>query len=320
MEFLIIFLTIDALLPWSGPAVFPYAWRMQKIAPFLWFDSQAEEAAKFYTSLFKNSKIVDVTRYPEGSPGPAGSVMTVAFQIEGQDFTALNGGPIFKFTPAISFFVNCATKEEIDALWPKLSAGGMVMMPLQKYPFSEYYGWCSDKYGVTWQLFLGGRQQKIAPCLMFTQSVAGKAEEAMKLYMSLFPNSKVELLERYQPGEHDKEGTVKHARFTLDGQEFIAMDSSIPHAFTFNEAVSLVVGCDTQAEIDRLWNALSARKESEQCGWLKDKYGVSWQITPANIGKLMSDKDPKKSERAMQAMLKMKKLDIRKLQEAAEGK
>lgn len=115
---------------------------MQKITPFLWFEDQAEEAVNFYTSIFKNSKILDITRYGEGAPGPAGKVMTVAFELEGQEFTALNGGPQYKFTEAISFVVNCKTQKEVDDLWEKLTEGG------EEGPC----GWLKDKFGVSWQI------------------------------------------------------------------------------------------------------------------------------------------------------------------------
>jgi len=115
---------------------------MQKITPFLWFDDQAEEAANFYVSIFKNSKIVNIARYGEAGPGPAGTVMTVAFELNGQEFTALNGGPEFKFTEAISFFVNCESQQEVDELWEKLSEGG------EEGPC----GWLKDKYGLSWQI------------------------------------------------------------------------------------------------------------------------------------------------------------------------
>ena len=115
---------------------------IQKITPFLWFDHQAEEAAKFYTSLFRNSRIEAVTRYGEAGPGPKGSVMTVDFELEGQKFTALNGGPVFKFTEAVSFVVNCETQQEVDQMWEKLSAGGQEVE----------CGWVKDKYGLSWQI------------------------------------------------------------------------------------------------------------------------------------------------------------------------
>ena len=115
---------------------------MQKITPFLWFDNNAEEAVNFYVSIFRNSRIISVSRYGEGSPGPAGTVMTATFQLEGQEFMALNGGPQFKFTEAISFFVNCQTQKEVDELWKELSQGG------EKGPC----GWLKDKYGLSWQI------------------------------------------------------------------------------------------------------------------------------------------------------------------------
>ena len=156
---------------------------MQKITPFLWFNDNAEEAVKFYTSIFKNSKIGSVARYGEAGPGPAGSMMTASFELDGQEFVALNGGPIFKFTEATSFVVNCESQEEVDYYWNNLLKGGT----------------------------------------------------------------------------------------------------------------------------------------PSQCGWLKDKFGLSWQIVPTALSKLLSSKDPEKSKRVMQAMMKMVKLDIKTLEEAAEG-
>ncbi|MEA2705852.1 MAG: hypothetical protein QOH22_640 [Gemmatimonadaceae bacterium] len=155
---------------------------MQKITPFLWFDGNAEEAMNFYVSVFKNSKVVSLRRYGKAGPGREGTVMTGTFQIEGQEFFVLNGGPQYKFTPAISLFVNCETQQEVDELWDKLSAGG----------------------------------------------------------------------------------------------------------------------------------------RKDRCGWLQDKYGLSWQIIPSDLGKLLGDKDPKKANSVMQAMLQMDKIDIRKLKDAYE--
>ncbi|HYS54485.1 MAG TPA: VOC family protein [Thermoanaerobaculia bacterium] len=157
---------------------------MQKISPFLWFDNQAEEAAKFYTSIFKNSKIKNVSRYGDAGPGPKGQVMVVAFEIAGQEFVALNGGPQFKFTEAVSFVVNCEDQKEVDYYWDKLSAGGQIV----------------------------------------------------------------------------------------------------------------------------------------ECGWLKDKYGLSWQVTPTILNNMLQDKDGAKSQRVMKAMLQMKKIDIPTLQKAYDGK
>jgi len=293
----------------------------RKITPFLWFDSEAEEAVNFYTTIFNNSKIKIVSRYGEEGAKAAGrekgTVMTVSFQIEGQEFIAINGGPVFNINPTISFFVNCDTPEEIDRLWAKLSDGGEIFMELNKYPFSEKYGWVKDKYGVSWQLILPGRIQKIAPCLMFTGEQHKKAEEAIRFYTSVFENSDIIQLERYKAGE-GPEGAVVHAKFTLNGQAFVAMDSHTPLPYNFNPALSLVVSCETQDELDYYWGKLTegGYEGAQQCGWLQDKYGLSWQVVPSTLGELLSDPDPVKSGRVMQAIIKMKKIDIDTLQQA----
>lgn len=288
---------------------------MQKIHPCLWFDNQAEEAANFYVSIFKNSKIEKVVRYGESAAQASGqkkgTVMTVEFEIEGQSVLGLNGGPIFKNTPALSLFVWCDTEKEIEQLWQKLSQGGTSRFALDKYPWSEKYGWTTDKYGVEWQLILAKNRQKIAPAFLFVDKLFGKGEEAMNFYMSLFKNSKVESMTK-----DEKTKTIAHAVFSLDGQNFVLMEGQGEHHYTFSSAFSLVINCDTQDEVDQYWSKLSKEGATEQCGWLKDKYGVSWQVTPRVLEKLISDPDPVKSEKVMKAMLTMKKLDIKGLEEA----
>jgi len=289
---------------------------MQKIVPFLWFDGKAEEAMNFYTSIFKNSKTGRITRYGEAGPGPKGTVMSAIFQLEGQEFYALNGGPEFTFTPAVSFFVNCDTQEEIDGLWENLSEGGTVLMPLNKYPFSEKFGWAIDRFGVSWQINLAGAIQKIDPYLMFVGEQQGKAEEAINFYISMFDNSSITFIERYGAGEEEPKGTVKRAKFVLSGQEVMAIDSNRPHQFTFTPAISFFVNCETQEEVDELWNKLLEGGESQGPGWIKDKYGLSWQIIPTILDELLNDPDPEKSQRVMKVMLQMEKLDIEKLKQA----
>ncbi len=302
--------------------MFCYHSPMQKISPFLWFNNEGEEAAKFYTSIFKNSRIGDMSYSPEGTPGPEGSVMVVQFFLNGFEMNALNGGPVFAKNPSISFFVQCDTAEEVNGLWAKLIGGGKALMEIDSYPWSKRYGWLQDKYGVCWQLMLGGDGgQKIIPSLMYVQDQFGKAEEAINLYVSTFPDSKINHIERYVKGEGDGvEGKIKYSSFTLCGQDFTAMESNLKHMFTFSEGVSLHVSCDTQEEIDAYTKALSADPTAEICGWVKDKFGVSWQIDAAVMTKMILDKDKAKVARVMQAMMKMKKLDIATLQKAFEGK
>ena len=228
----------------------------------------------------------------------------------------LNGGPEFTLNPSISFFVYCETEEETDKIWGALlkDKESSVLMPLGKYEWSAKYGWIKDKFGITWQLFLGIPEdavQKVTPVLMFTEKQNGKAEQAIHFYTSVFKESKINSIYRYSRGENDVEGTLKHAEFKLSSYAFMAMDSSLKHNFSFNEAISFVVECQTQNEIDYLWNAFTEEGEEGQCGWLKDKFGVSWQIVPVILKKLMSD--PSRSERVVSALLQMKKLEIKQL-------
>jgi len=296
---------------------------MQKITPFLWFDNQAEEAVNFYTSVFANSKIGTFVRYDEAgavaAKRPVGSVMTATFQLEGNDFIALNGGPVFKFNPSISFFVITKDEKEVDNLWAKFSDGGKVLMELKKYDWSKKYGWVEDKFGVSWQLMLTEDEikHKIVPCFMFVDKNYGKAEEAMNFYMSVFKNSKVESIYKYgTDSEPNIENAVMYEDFILEGNKFAAMDGAGEHNFLFNEAISFVVNCETQEEIDYYWEKLSAVPQAEMCGWMKDKFGVSWQVVPSVLSKLLSDKDGKKSQRVMQVMLQMKKIIIADLEKA----
>lgn len=279
----------------------------QQIYPCLWFNGNAKEAAAFYCSVFANSTITDDT------------ALVVAFASAGQKFMLLNGGPEFKPNPSLSFFVVCETREEVDATWRKLSDDGNVLMPLDAYPWSERYGWVQDRYGFSWQLSYGKPEdvgQKFTPVLMFTGNNAGKAEEAIQFYTGVFTPSSVRGILRYGPNEGDTEGHIKHAQFTLNGSVLMAMDSSYAHGFSFNEAVSLVVECENQQEIDFFWDQLTEGGTESMCGWLKDRYGVSWQIIPARLKEWMSDSE--KAPRVAKAFTQMKKLDIAKLENAAE--
>jgi predicted 3-demethylubiquinone-9 3-methyltransferase (glyoxalase superfamily) len=279
---------------------------MQKIVPHLWFDKEAKEAAEFYTYVFDNSKIKFITQIKDT---PSGNAELIGFQIMGFDFMAISAGPFFKINPSISFHAKCRTVEEVDQIWNKLAKGGTVMMDLGEYSFSKRYGWIQDKFGVSWQVIHteGNFQQRITPVLMFVDNVCGRSEEALGFYTSIFRNSSKQVLARYEKGEApDKEGTVKYSHFFLGEQEFGAMDSARIHNFGFNEAVSFIVNCRDQQEIDYFWDKLSAHPEAEQCGWLKDVYGVSWQIIPANMGELLG----KNPEKITPVMLQMKKIII----------
>jgi len=302
---------------------------MNKITPHLWFDKEAKEAVTFYTSNFTNSRITNMTTI-SGVPTPTGDCDIISFELNGRPYMAMNAGPMFKFNPSISFFVNfdpsrdSRARENLDRLWENLSQDGTALMPLDKYPFSEHYGWIQDKFGVSWQLILsnpeGEERPVIVPSLLFVGAVAGDAEKAVDFYISVFSNSRRGNIVRYGKGqEPDREGTIMFSDFMLDGEWFAAMDSSWDHKFAFNEAISFLIPCGTQEEIDYYWAKLSADSKAEQCGWLKDKFGVSWQVWPIEMGEMMTRGTPEQVARVTRAFLPMKKFDIAALKRAYEG-
>jgi predicted 3-demethylubiquinone-9 3-methyltransferase (glyoxalase superfamily) len=294
---------------------------MQKIVPNFWFDHNAEEAVTFYLSAFQNSKINSTLHYPKTEEEGladfqkdfAGKVLTIDFEISGFRFIAINADTTFKPNPSISFFYTCDSKEEADMLWGKLVDGGKALMELGEYPFSKYYGWVQDKYGYSWQLMLnnpaGDKRPKIVPSIMFTQERDGQAGDAMKFYTSIFKQSEISKNLNYYPAEMpDRAGKISYADFRLFDQWIAVMDGGPDHAFSFSPAISLMVLCDDQAEIDYYWEKLTANPNFEQCGWLEDKFGVSWQIAPKNIDTLI------RTPGAYKRMMSMKKLDIAELQ------
>ncbi|PJF25392.1 MAG: hypothetical protein CUN53_13030 [Phototrophicales bacterium] len=292
-----------------------------RIVPHVWFGSDAKEIAEFYASILPNSKIHSAAILPDTPSGPTTVVM---LDLYGQEFQFLSAGePLFNITPAISFIIQCASSAEVDSIYNALSVGGTPLVPLGSYPFSERFAWFADKYGLTWQVSVSDRAnivQRIIPSFMFVREQLGKAEEAVHFYASVFPNAHIDHILHYGEGEPpDAPGTVKGANFRLGGMEFFAMDSAQPHDFTFNEAISIIVYCDTQAEIDHYWDKLSAVPEAEACGWLKDRFGVSWQIVPTAMDAMMNDSDSAKVARVTEAFLKMKNFDLAELERVYKG-
>ena len=275
------------------------------IYPCFWFNNNAKEAAIFYRSVFL------------GATSKQDNPFVVTFQAGGQKLMFLNATSQFSFNSSISIFVVCESNDEIEHVWHLLAEGGKVLMALDKYPWSEKYGWVQDQYGLSWQLMMGKMGdvgQKFTPLLTFTGKNAGKSEEAMNFYTSVFDESKIQGIARYEKGEGDVEGDIKHAQFNLGKYVMMAMDSSLPHGFEFNEAISFVVECETQDEIDYYWNKLTEGGEESMCGWCKDKYGVSWQVVPTILPKLLGD--PSRAEKVTNVFMKMKKFNIEELEHA----
>jgi len=279
---------------------------MQKIVPNLWCQGNAEEVANYYVSIFPNSKITGGSNYPDSAEEGladfqlelAGKPLTVDLTLNGQDFTLINAGPEFKPNSSVSFMVDFNPADHGDAkghlaqIYEKLIDGGEALMPLDKYPFSEYYGWVKDKYGFSWQLILSeesdDERQSIMPSLLFGNGVQNRAKEALEYYQSVFADAKIGTLAPY--GEATGPATAESLMYgdiKIGDQWLVAMDSGVEQDFTFNEGISLVVLCKDQDEIDYLWSKLSTVPEAEQCGWCKDKFGVSWQVVPENVEELM---------------------------------
>ncbi|MCL1671225.1 VOC family protein [Elizabethkingia ursingii] len=277
------------------------------IFPCLWCNGDAKEAAEFYCQVFGGKIAVDTP-------------VVINIELFGQKLMLLNAGPQFEKNPSISFLINCASEEDVQHYWDMLSEGGMALMELDSYPWSKKYGWIKDKYGATWQLYFGEMQdQKMVPTLMFMHKNNGKAMEAMEFYTSTFPNSKIEGVLKYKDGGENGENpeNVQHAQFVINNYMLSCMDSSFDHKFDFNEGISLVTMTNGQEETDHLWNTLiSGGGRESMCGWLKDQYGVSWQIVPKRLIELMNDSNPEKSQKVVQAMLKMQKIVIADLEAA----
>ena len=279
----------------------------KQITPCLWFNNQAKEAATMYCSVFPKSKITSQ------------SPIVTEIKVSGQNFILLDGGPMYQPNPSISFNYICENEQELEIIWNAFAKEGSIIMPLDKYPFSEKYGWINDKFGISWQLALGEVseiEQKITPYLMFTGKQYGRVDEAIKHYTSIFQNASVDAIRRYGANElPDREGKVKNAQIFVNGQKFALMESAAEHRFTFTEGVSLTVYCETQKEIDYYWEHLTESGKESMCGWLKDKFGVSWQIIPSMLGKIMSD--PSKAGKAAQAFMSMRKLNIEQIVQAS---
>ncbi|MBE9597820.1 VOC family protein [Pedobacter sp. MC2016-24] len=278
----------------------------KSIYPCLTLKGKAAEASDFYIQTFGEGKVVQT------------SAFVVQIELSGQKLMLLNDGPTAAPNATISFMVICETEAETEKYWSELIKEGKAFMALDTYPWSSKYGWVEDKYGVSWQLYTGSKidtPQKFCPTLMFTGTNAGKAEAALRHYTALFPESNIQGVMKYNEGEGDSTDFVKHAQFSIHNFVMMAMDSSAEHRASFNDSISFVVECKSQQEIDQYWDDLTGNGGKEvACGWLTDQYGISWQIIPALLGKLMSD--PIRGQRVMTALMKMKKLIIADLENA----
>ena len=300
----------NSLLAVPHRAVHPcYDDRMdQVITPAIWCDGTADEAAQFYTDVFRDASIA------EQAPGLAATVSIHGFRL-----SLINGGNQYAPNPSISCILNFdpllfggeeQARAYLDELYERLSTGG-VLMELGEYPFSPRYAWVRDRFGMTWQLMLtdpdGDPRPFVIPSFMFGGTNHAHAEEATDAWIALFDNARRGALYRYEEGGPLDAGTVMFTDFTLRGTWMAATDSGTFHDFTFTPGVSIIVSCRDQEEIDRYWAGLSAVPEAERCGWCIDRWGVSWQVVPHNIAELMADAATRDK------ILHMGKIDLAKL-------
>ncbi len=266
--------------------------------PCLWFNDNAKAAADLYCSVFPNSALLQDTP------------MVTTFELNGTHFMGLNGGPKYNVNSAISYYVYCGSASEIDRIYNALVENGQVIMPLDVYAWSSKYAWIIDAYGVNWQLDIDdiNSTQKIVPTLLFANTKYLLVKEAMTHYTTIFNPSKILLEAPYPPEAEVPEGSLLFTQFKLQDFIFNATSSTLQHDFDFTPGNSFVVLCENQEEIDYYWVKLSEGGHEDMCGWLTDKYGVSWQIVPAILPQLMAD--PEKGQRVIQAFLKMRKFDI----------
>ena len=293
---------------------------MQKIIPHLWYDKEAVEAANLYVSLFENSSIINITTINDT---PSGDADLVDFQLANLNFSAISGGPYFTFNPSVSLMVACSSIEEVDRLHASLNTNGKELMPLGEYPFSKRYAWIQDRYGLGWQLMFVENieeHQKIRPSLLFSGDVCGRAEDAVDFYTSVFEESKKGFINYYTVGEAmDKRAKINYGEVDILGTSLTFMDHGFGADFTFNEAFSFIILCGNQEEIDYFWNKLSFVPGAEQCGWIKDKFGLSWQIVPSNMNEMLMNGTKEEVKRVTEAFLKMKKFDLLTLEKARLG-
>lgn len=293
---------------------------MPTIVPHLWYDKEAVSAVTTYVSLFDHARIINRTTIHDT---PSGDAEMVDFELAGVQFSAINAGPYFTFNPSVSLMVSCATKEEVDRLYATLSEGGTDLIPLGEYPFSAWYVWVQDRFGLSWQLMLVDgmdERRRIRSSLLFADEVCGQAEEALDYYASVFKGAEKGFVNYYQAGEAvDARARINYAELNIGDTQLIMMDHGLGGDFTFNEAYSFIVLCDNQEEIDYYWERLSHVPEAEQCGWLKDRFGLSWQIVPRQMNDLLTNGTEEEVRRVTKAFLQMKKFDIAALERARLG-
>lgn len=287
---------------------------MQPIIPHLWYDTEAKEAVAFYVDLFggKLDWTYTITDTPSGDSD------LIQFQLGDMTLAAISAGPYFKLNESMSLMVNVASKDEVTRLYQALSEGGRILMPLGEYPFSPYYVWLEDRFGLSWQLSYApdlDKPYQFDICLLFSQEQVGLAQPMLDYYKDKLPQASVGQLSYYGEGEATVEAAkLNYAELLVAGQKMIVMDHGYGGEASFNEAFSLMVYVDSQDELDFYYDLLSAVPEAEMCGWVKDQFGISWQIVPRILMEAYDTASPEKVKAVNAAVMTMKRLDFATIQ------
>ncbi|HEL1740826.1 TPA: VOC family protein [Streptococcus suis] len=287
---------------------------MQTIIPHLWYDTEAKEAVAFYVELFGGK--IDWTYTITDTP--SGDSDLIQFQLGDMTLAAISAGPYFKLNESMSLMVNVASKDEVTRLYQALSEGGRILMPLGEYPFSPYYVWLEDRFGLSWQLSFApdlDKPYQFDICLLFSQEQVGLAQPMLDYYKDKLPQASVGQLSYYGEGEAAVEAAkLNYAELLVAGQKMIVMDHGYGGEASFNEAFSLMVYVDSQDELNFYYDLLSAVPEAEMCGWVKDQFGISWQIVPRILMEAYDTASPEKVKAVNAAVMTMKRLDIAAIQ------
>lgn len=288
---------------------------MQPIIPHLWYDTEAKEAVAFYVDLFggKLDWTYTITDTPSGDSD------LIQFQLGDMTLAAISAGPYFKLNESMSLMVNVASKDEVTRLYQALSEGGRVLMPLGEYPFSPYYVWLEDRFGLSWQLSYApdlDKPYQFDICLLFSQEQVGLAQPMLDYYKDKLPQASVGQLSYYGEGEAAVEAAkLNYAELLIAGQKMIVMDHGYGGEASFNEAFSLMVYVDSQDELNFYYDLLSAVPEAEMCGWVKDQFGISWQIVPRMLMEAYDTASPETVKAVNDAVLQMRRLDFDQIKE-----
>lgn len=291
------------------------------IEPCLWIDaSRAREAVDFYIDSIPDSHLDKADTFENSGPEGEEPVYVFELALAKRRVQILGAGPHQQLNPAISMKFVSPERETAERVGQTLLDGGVELMPFAAYPWSSYFGWVVDRYGISWQVLVEpDHGPLLAPAMMFVGAQNGRAQEAIDLYTSLFPNSSIELVQHFGADDPDQEGNIFYATIELAGQRFDLTENGADHDFAFNDMISLAVMCDGQKEVDRYWDGLLANGgEPSQCGWLKDRFGVSWQIIPRQLNELLNSTEPGKAEAAMRCILQQVKIDIAELEAACQ--